>query len=324
MCVNSTPVTPEPITQRCDGISGGGYASRVVRMRSPSSAAQSGTRGREPVASTNEVGVDLDRSSVSVSAVTSCGPDEPTGPVHQPHALGLEQVVHRLAQLLLDRRHPLAQRVDVELALGARVPSMRARASSASSPPVAIIAFDGMQSQRCAAPPMTSRSIERDLGAERRRDRRRGVARRAATDDHESSATAPKATRRAPVASDGCPSSVTTRSLGRLVIVAADASRRRPFTVAPAPTEPRHRDAGRLPVLSGPRGRDAARDLPDRRRRARARGWRVRVVPNLYPIVGAAEPRRRHRRPRGRHPLPRPRRGLRPARRRPRRPRCSP
>ena len=53
MCVNSTPVTPEPITHRCGGISGGGYASRVVRTRSPSSVAHSGTRGREPVATTN-------------------------------------------------------------------------------------------------------------------------------------------------------------------------------------------------------------------------------------------------------------------------------
>ena len=32
------------------------------------------------------------------------------------------------------------------------------RPMAASAPPVAIIAFDGMQSQRCAAPPMTSRS----------------------------------------------------------------------------------------------------------------------------------------------------------------------
>ena len=27
------------------------------------------------------------------------------------------------------------------------------------APPVAIMAFEGMQSQRCAAPPMTSRSM---------------------------------------------------------------------------------------------------------------------------------------------------------------------
>ena len=59
MCVNSTPVTPEPITTRCSGISGGGYAWRVVRMRSPSIAAQSGTRGREPVDEQDRVGFEL-------------------------------------------------------------------------------------------------------------------------------------------------------------------------------------------------------------------------------------------------------------------------
>ena len=59
MWVNSTPVTPEPITTRCSGISGGGYAWRVVSTRSPSTAAHSGTRGREPVATSDEVGLEL-------------------------------------------------------------------------------------------------------------------------------------------------------------------------------------------------------------------------------------------------------------------------
>ena len=39
-----------------------------------------------------------------------------------------------------------------------RCPSSAQRPSSSSSPPVAISAFDGMQSQRCAAPPTMSRS----------------------------------------------------------------------------------------------------------------------------------------------------------------------
>ena len=67
-------------------------------------------------------------------------------------------VVIELVQAALDRRHPLAQRVDVEVALGLRAPSACARSSSTSSPPVAISAFDGMQSHRCAAPPTMSRS----------------------------------------------------------------------------------------------------------------------------------------------------------------------
>ena len=50
--VNSTPVTPEPMTMACSGISGGGYASRVVRTRSRSTVTKSGTRGRDPVATT--------------------------------------------------------------------------------------------------------------------------------------------------------------------------------------------------------------------------------------------------------------------------------
>ena len=45
MCTNSTPVTPEPTTMRCSGISGGGYACRVRRMCLPSISAHSGIGG---------------------------------------------------------------------------------------------------------------------------------------------------------------------------------------------------------------------------------------------------------------------------------------
>ena len=55
------------------------------------------------------------------------------------------------------------------------------------APPVAIIVFDGMQSHRCAAPPMTSRSIIVTCGPEAGRVRGRGVAGGPAADDHESS-----------------------------------------------------------------------------------------------------------------------------------------
>ena len=104
--------------------------------------------------------------------------------------------------------------------------------SSESSPPVAIIAFDGMQSQRCAAPPMMSRSIERDLGAERGRDRRRGVAAGATTDDHEAYGHRPRL--RDPLFGNvpRMPELRYDAISGRSVIVAVERAAR-PFTVAP-------------------------------------------------------------------------------------------
>ena len=91
-------------------------------------------------------------------------------------------------------------------------PIARARVSSESSPPVAIIAFDGMQSHRWAAPPMMSRSISVTSapsvaatvaavlppGPPPMITRRTGIGPGYAT--------------RAWVTSSGCPSSVTTRS----------------------------------------------------------------------------------------------------------------
>ena len=68
-----------------------------------------------------------------------------------------------------------------------RGPSWRPGSSPVSAPPVAIIAFDGMQSQRCAAPPTTSRSTSVTSAPERRGDRRRSVPTRPAADDHEPS-----------------------------------------------------------------------------------------------------------------------------------------
>ena len=90
MCVNSTPVTPEPITTRCSGISGGGYAWRVVRMRSPSIVAQSGTRGREPVAS-RIASASISSTPSSVVASTVYALSEPAGAADEAHALRLEQ-----------------------------------------------------------------------------------------------------------------------------------------------------------------------------------------------------------------------------------------
>ena len=62
---------------------------------------------------------------------------------------------------------------------------MLARARSASPLPVATIALLGMQSQRCAAPPIDVALDQRHVRTEGRRDRGRGVAAGATTDDHE-------------------------------------------------------------------------------------------------------------------------------------------
>jgi hypothetical protein len=73
MWTNSSPVTPEPITTKWSGMTGGGYAWRVVSTRSPSGNAQSGTRGRLPVDTTIASAVSSSIPS-SVSAMTSWRP----------------------------------------------------------------------------------------------------------------------------------------------------------------------------------------------------------------------------------------------------------
>src|ERR687897_973930 len=207
MCVNSTPVTPEPMTTMCSGSSGGGYAWRVVRTRSPSTGANSGTRGRDPVATTMK---SASSSSMppAVSTTTSCGP--------------LSRPVPRRSRTFCDSRSctiDSCRRCSIEETRSRSAsrstppsacrPITWLRASSPSSPPVAIIALEGMQSHRCAAPAMTSRST-----------------------------------------------SVTSAPS-----VAATVAH-----VLPAGTPPEvYRTGGGAP------------DAP---------GWSVRVVPNLYPIVG--------------------------------------
>ena len=114
MWTNSTPVTPEPITTRCSGSDGGGYASRVVSTRSPSTSAQSGMRGREPV-ETSTASASKRSSPSTVSATTSFGPDHPAGALHDPHALALEQPADRVLEAGLDAADPLLERLEVEL-----------------------------------------------------------------------------------------------------------------------------------------------------------------------------------------------------------------
>ena len=157
MWVNSTPVTPEPTTTMCSGISGGGYAWRVVRTRSPSTGAKSGTRGREPVATTTKSASSSSMPS-AVSTTTSCGPlSRPVPRSSRTFCDSSRSTTVRCRCCSIDG-DPLPQRVEVELRPRPAAPSRALRPSSVSSPPVAIIAFDGMQSHRWAAPATTSRS----------------------------------------------------------------------------------------------------------------------------------------------------------------------
>ena len=158
MCTNSTPVTPEPMTTRCSGISVGGYASRVVRTRSPSTTAQSGMRGRLPVDEQHDVGLELDDARRAVSTTTSCGPFRRPVPWIMRTSWLSQQVDDVVLEARLDRLDAVAQALEVELRLARRQAHAGAGATSPIAPPVAIIALDGMQSQRWAAPPTMSRS----------------------------------------------------------------------------------------------------------------------------------------------------------------------
>ena len=196
MCVNSTPVTPEPITQRCSGISFGGYASRVVRMRSPSTGAQSGTRGREPVASTTK------SASSSLAPLLRLGDHlvralQPAAPVDEPHALRLEQAEHRRRAGGSRSTRPARAARRRRACPSATRPIVRARVSSDE-----LAAGGDHRLRRDAVPEVRGAADdvaldERDLGAERRRHRRRGVAAGPTTDDHEPDGHRARATRRA-------------------------------------------------------------------------------------------------------------------------------
>ncbi len=72
MWVNSTPVTPDPMMMACSGISAGGYDSRVVSTRSPSTVTKSGIRGRDPVA-TSTMSASSSSSPSAVSTTIVCG-----------------------------------------------------------------------------------------------------------------------------------------------------------------------------------------------------------------------------------------------------------
>ena len=325
MCVNSTPVTPEPMTTMCSGSSGGGYAWRVVSTRSPSTGANSGTRGREPVATTTK---SASSSSMPVGGLDDdlVRPLEPAGAAEEPDLLRLEQVHDRVVQALPRSTRP---------ARGARRgrrrprpagPSRALRPSSASSPPVAIIAFDGMQSHRWAAPPMTSRSTSvtsaPSVAATVAHVLPAGPPPRITSRTPEMRVTHPGYG--TPLACGSVPELRHDELSGRWVLLAPGrAARPHTFPASALDARARRRDC---PFCPGNEHDDAARGVPHRAAARPTRpGWRVRVVPNLYPIVGGddAGPGAT-----GAHEVvvlsPAHEALVRPARRANRRPRCSP
>ena len=129
----------------------------VERTRSPSTSAQSGRRGRLPVESSDGVGLQLD------DALLGLGDDlvrarQPPGAAEHAHALAVEELAYAVARACArSTRCRFAERVGVEpLTAAGSSPISVARPMAARAPPVAIIALDGMQSHRWAAPPITS------------------------------------------------------------------------------------------------------------------------------------------------------------------------
>ena len=109
---------------------------------------------------------------------------EPSGAVEQPDVLRLEQLHDRRVQALLDRRDPLAQRVEVDAALGLQAHHVRCGE-------LGELAAGGDHRLRRDAVPEVGGAADhvaldqRDLGAQRGRDRRARVAGGPTTEDHE-------------------------------------------------------------------------------------------------------------------------------------------
>ena len=173
MWTNSTPVTPEPMITKCWGTSGGGYAWRVVSIRRPSGLHHSGTRGRLPVASTTTSAV-ISRRPSAVSATTSCGPTSDPVPVMMSTPW-LSRIRSR-DLFSVDWVDSMYSRRPARSIVGVTgsSPIPVARDTNDITPPAAIMALDGMQSHRLAAPPRMSFST-----------RVTSAPRRAATDAQE-------------------------------------------------------------------------------------------------------------------------------------------
>ena len=216
------------------------------------------------------------------------------------------------------------------------MPAMRSRSASTSSTPCAsrpivrawlelgeLVAGRDHRLARDAVPEVRGAADdiafdERDLGAERRGDRRRRVPGRSAADDHETHSHAIQARRVACLHSltDSMVVRTARRSAHRCTSVDRSRpgrSRRGPDTFRTAGAAHFRRSVAGLPVL---RRQRSTRPRPRSRGRGPGEpdtpGWRVRVVPNKYPIVGE----RRRRRARGRRAVARARSVVRRPRRR--------
>ena len=220
-------------------------------------------------------------------------------------------------------RDAFAQRGDVEPAVARRAPSCFAWPSSVSSLPVATIALLGMQSQRCAAPPMTSRSISVTSAPSDAATVAAVLPAGTATDDHEAHGHDVQATRAAtpPTLTNRCSELRADELTGDARDRRARRARLRPDTFrVHGRRRCRRRVADRARSVPGNEHETPPEVARIGRRRARHAGLagarRAEHVPDR---------RRRRRRARTRSSCSRPRttgRSARSRRRRPR-PRCS-
>ena len=153
-------------------------------MRSPSGVHQSGMRGREPVATRA-----LSKSTRSVPStpvdLDLVRADEAGRAADHAHALARQQpVMPSWRWLLIPSMRVVSASVSTSaIACSRPIPVDRRRKLIA--PPVAIIVFDGMQSQQVGGAADDVALDHRDLGAEPGGVRGRRVAGRSTADDHE-------------------------------------------------------------------------------------------------------------------------------------------
>ena len=126
---------------------------------SPSGTAQSGTRGRLPVATTTASAPALPPGPRAPHA-TVCGPTKRASPLTVRTPSEASNRSTEACSREADLAYPVAEGLVVHLARRgiAGEPKAPHAPEKLSAPAVAIIALEGMQSQRFAAPPTMSRS----------------------------------------------------------------------------------------------------------------------------------------------------------------------
>ena len=123
-------------------------------------------------------------SMVSTSMLMRCHEARRAG--DHAHALALQQPRRARVQVGLDPFDACGQRFRVDRRRRLLQSHACRAAEEAQSPPVAIIVFDGMQSSRCAAPPIEVPLDDGDLRARRSGERSSRVSGRGAADDEQS------------------------------------------------------------------------------------------------------------------------------------------